>query len=404
MKARLQSFTALLRRRRDFRQLWISNMISLLGDWFSYVAISLVALKQGESAFAVGVVFAAHMLPLVLMSPISGPLTDRMDRRRLLTLAYLGAAGITVAMWVAAESGAVWWLQGLLAIRVAVSGLGMTARMAAIPQLVEPDELYTANALIGLSWSVLFAAGVALGGFLAAWLGAGTAILIDAVTFVLAIFVVRTLPPLPAPVAKRRPQIGMTDLYRAWKVARADGYLLSVLLAKVPSGSTNAAAWVSLTMLADVRMTSAAVGLGLMHALRGIGTGLGPLLPGRFIPHEANLGTPMMFAGVAVFAIFGTPWIALPALILWGMGTGHNWVASTAELQAQSPPELLGRMTAVDSLVSSAAQTVLAISAGLLIDWSKDPAAGVWLGLLVGGGVWMVVMVRRARSKEVRTT
>ena len=119
---------------------------------------------------AVAWVLAAHALPMAIMSPVSGPLADRFDRRRILIVSYLAASILTLCMWWVAEAS-VALLQTMLFLRVCVSSVGSTARTASIPQVVRRDELHSANALLGLTWSITFALGLALGGFAVAGLG-----------------------------------------------------------------------------------------------------------------------------------------------------------------------------------------------------------------------------------------
>ena len=141
----------LIRTNGPFRRLWIGHMISLIGDWLSYIAVSVISIQQGGGAFAVGMVMFVHSIPLALMSPISGPLADRIDRKKLLIAGYLGASLLTLGMWGAARMESVWLLQAVLFLRVCVSAIAMNARSASIPALVGRDQLRIANALLGLT-------------------------------------------------------------------------------------------------------------------------------------------------------------------------------------------------------------------------------------------------------------
>ncbi|MEZ4469057.1 MAG: MFS transporter, partial [bacterium] len=413
MAGRLHTFGHLLRHRPHFRRLYLASVISMLGDWLSYVAVSVVTLQHGGGALAVGLIMVAHTLPVALTSPIAGPLADRMDRRTLLVAVRLAAGLLTLGMWLATRDQQVGVLQVLLLLRVGVSGIAMTTGSAALPSLVEPSELRDANALNGLTWSVLFAAGTALGGLLAAWLGAGEAILLDALTFFASAALMPGLPRLhPPPAAEARPRPGFKDLAVAWRHARGRGAspappeLLPALLAKTPLALLTASCWISLHMVADARSTalaaaSVASGLGLMHATRALGTGIGPLIPRHWLPAEANVAAPLALLGGAAFLLSGSPWIFLPGLFLWGAGSGHNWVASTATLQVQSPGHLIGRMSALDLLFSTLAQAVVAVGAGLLIDATGVAESGGWLGIGLAFALWVPLMALQTRRQRV---
>ena len=64
MKEDLSGFKRLILGNPHFRRLWFSHMISLVGDWLSYIAVSVISIQQGGGAFAVGMVMFVHSIPL----------------------------------------------------------------------------------------------------------------------------------------------------------------------------------------------------------------------------------------------------------------------------------------------------------------------------------------------------
>src|SRR5206468_1925066 len=73
----MRTWKTLLLTRPDFQRLWLSGVISLVGDWLSFVAVSVLTLEHGGGALGLAVVLAAHGLPQVLASPIAGVVADR---------------------------------------------------------------------------------------------------------------------------------------------------------------------------------------------------------------------------------------------------------------------------------------------------------------------------------------
>jgi MFS family permease len=391
MKDDLKGFSRLIRENRDFRRLWISHMISLIGDWLSYIAVSVISIQQGGGAFAVGMVMFVHSIPLAIMSPISGPLADRVDRKWLIIGGYLGASLLTLGMWGAANMESVWLLQGALFLRVCVSGIAMTARSASIPALVGRDDLRLANALLGLTWSVMFTLGLALGGFASEFLSPSGAILLDAMTFILAVLVALGLPSLKPEVGEDGPpRPGLADMLLAWRYVKARPKLLSTVLAKTPPTVANSGAWVTLNLVAGHRLsfTTLAIAIGIMQSVRAIGSGIGPLLPERIIPRNPHMGTLVAFAGILLLAAFDSVWMSFIALSLWGIGQGHNWVISSANLQAATPDHLLGRVTSLDFFMFSVGGAFAAMLAGFLCDLWHDSAAGTWVATALGALGW----------------
>ena len=405
MNEDFRGFGRLIRENRDFRRIWLCHLISLFGDWLSYIAVSVIAVKSGGSALAVAMVIFVHSIPLALMTPISGPLADRVDRKRLLLGAYLGAALLTLGMWGAASAESVWMLQGLLFLRVCVSAIGMTARSAAIPSLVGRDNLRLANALLGLTWSVMFTLGLAIGGFASELLSPSGAILLDALTFVLAMAVAVGLPSLkPAQGEGGPPRPGLGDLMHAWRYVTARPKLLATVLAKTPPTVANGGAWVTLNLVAGPRMsfTTLAIGIGIMQCVRAIGSGIGPLLPERIMPRNSLVGTVVAFVGVLLLAAFDSVATSFIGLSLWGIGMGHNWVISAANLQAATPDHLLGRVTSLDFFMFSIGGSLAAVLAGFLCDLWSDPAAGTWAATTAGLVIWVYCyrLTRRSGPAE----
>ena len=235
MRKDLRGFARLIEK-RDFRKLWISHMIRL---WATGSATSpwRSSPQQGDGALAVGMVLFVH--PHGSDVSIAGPLADRLDRRWLIMGGYLGAALLTLGMWGAANQQAVWLLQAMLFLRVCLSAVAMTARSASIPALVGREDLRLANALLGLTWSVMFSVGLALGGFATEYLSPGGAIFLDAMTFVAAALVASTLPALKPKVGNDGPpRVGFADMSRAWRYVAAPSTHGNVWPKPLPSSST----------------------------------------------------------------------------------------------------------------------------------------------------------------------
>ena len=215
----MRSLWSLLLRRPGFRYLWLGETTSLLGDWLSYVAISLLALHAGGGALALAVVFAGHVLPAALVSPLAGIVADRMERRTLLVGTQLAQAALMVGMVVAAAHQQLIAVQLLLFARTAVVGFFYPAKQAALRRVVDKDELVDANAIDAATWSVTFTLGTALGGLLAL-LGPVAALSVDTITFLLSAALFSRLPKL-APEGERKPRPSLAELVQAVRFARS---------------------------------------------------------------------------------------------------------------------------------------------------------------------------------------
>lgn len=392
----MQSFLSLLRRRPDFRRLWLSNVSSSLGDWLSYVAVSVLVVREGGGPLALALVLVIHTLPQAALAPFAGVLADRRDRRAVMIGAHVVRAALTLGMAGAAYAGSVALVQGLLLLRVTVGAFFRPAERAALPRLVAPDEVVQANRLDALTWSVLFTGGVALGGVLAAFVGPVVALLIDAGTFVLGAAVLRGLPSLP-PSGPVEPRRGL-DVAGGWRAARRQPALLRATLAKGPVLIASGGGWVTLNLAAlsvDAGIDGALL-LGLLQAARGLGTGVGPL----FAPADADgrRGDPLTIAGAAAFALLTlwTSWLPLWLLVgfLWGVGSGNSWVWTTSTVQRLGDDAVMGRLNALDLVAQTVGSSLGALAGGLLVAFSGVPAHAGLLGAALG--VVALLALRRA--------
>jgi MFS family permease len=393
---------ALLRHRPHLRRLWIAGAVSLVGDWLSFVAVSLLVLDHGGGAVSMALVLAAHALPHALLSPVAGPIADRFDRRRLLLGANLAEAGITILMALAALHGRAGVVQALVFARGAVGAFVVPAEGAALARVVPADELGAANTLISTTWSVAFVAGMAAGGALAS-LGPALAITFDAASFLVAALILRPLPPMrpeASPAAAATTARGIrailgavpADLRAALSYARARPDLWRAVLGKAPAAVAGGGGFIVLNLMVEraAPFGSAALSLGILQAVKGAGTGVGPVLAAAFMRRGGSgeragvISVAVMFGAIAAFSL-GPPAILLvPLVFAWGLGTGSNWVLSTTTVQRLAPDRFLGRLSAANDLSSTLGQVLGALLGGAVADATGTPAAAAWVSVAAG--------------------
>ncbi|MEY3588568.1 MAG: hypothetical protein RJA47_1164, partial [Actinomycetota bacterium] len=108
---------SLLRRNRNIRLVVSAQVISYLGDWFTFVALAGLVQDLTDSKFLVSIVMVAFTFPSFLMSPIAGPVSDRFDRRKILVVVSFAQAVAALGL-LTVDSGRVWTafvFQGLIA-------------------------------------------------------------------------------------------------------------------------------------------------------------------------------------------------------------------------------------------------------------------------------------------------
>jgi predicted MFS family arabinose efflux permease len=370
---------ASLWRHRDFLKLWTGQTVSLVGSQVTLLALPLTAvLTLRASPLQMGVLRALQYLPALLIGLFAGVWIDRVRRRPLLIASDLGRALLIGAVPLLAALGAL-RMGYLYAIAFAVGVLTVLfelAYLAYVPALVQRGRLVDANGRLEASDSFARVVGPGLGGFLVQVLGAPTAMLADALSFlvsVLSLGLIRIREPAPEPAryADIRSQIGeglrmvvRHPLLRATVVSSGITNFCAAILNSLYVLYVVSELHVSPAALGGIFLAGGAVGLaGAVVAGRTAGRlGLGPalLLGMAFI---ACGGTAVPLAGSALA-------LALPVLVLGemllGAGDAFYNIAVVSLRQSLIPDRLMGRVNASARFVIWGAQPFGAILGGVL--------------------------------------
>jgi MFS family permease len=188
------SYSQLLKQNRNFRRLWTGQMISELGTWFSFVAeLGLVRLLSG-SPMATTALLVARLLPFLLVAPLAGVLVDRRSRKNIMIAADLLRGVVALGYVAAAPLGAVWLVIVLSALNSSLTIFFEGAKNAAMPNMVTPRELLTANVMMFSTRFLQFTLGAALGGVTAAQFGYDTAFVVNSLSYVVSALYVWMIP------------------------------------------------------------------------------------------------------------------------------------------------------------------------------------------------------------------
>lgn len=405
----MRPYLDLLRRERDFRRAYVAQLIALGGDWLAVIPL-LVLLPQLTGTGLYGaLVLAADTLVFALVAPYAGTVVDRLDRRRVIVVAnLLGGAAALLLLLVRSEATAWIALVGI-GLVAAAKAFAHPAGAAALPNLVEREDLPTAAILNGASWGTMLAVGAALGGIIAGTLGTTACFLTTtALLWFAAWQVSRTTRPFSdpaAPVRERRP--ARADLAEAAGYARRDSTVLALITVKTGPAFGNGA--ISLfPLFGAAAFGLGPLGIGLMYSARGVGALIGPLLLRKRATDAAGL-RPVLALSMAVFglgylAMSIAPWFGavLLLLVVAHAGGGANWILSTYGLQATVPDGLRGRVFSADymlaTLVIAGSQVVFGLLSAVVSARALLAAAGAVV--LVYAGCWWLATRSLARADD----
>jgi MFS family permease len=406
----------------DFRHLWYGQIVSLFGDWFNLIASAALVSTLTRSGFAVGGLFVVRMLAPFLVSPIAGVAADRYNRKWLLIAADLSRAVVVLGFLFVRSPQMAWMLYALTAVQLAISGFFFPARNAILPDIVTRGELGAANALSSATWSVMLAVGAALGGLVSGEVGIYPAFIVDSLTFVLSAFFISRVQHDHIPDLQeggRSIRAGFRQYVDGLRYLRQQLDILGISLHKAAAALTVSGAFQVVQVIIAERYFVIGQGggtsLGLLYAVAGVGTGIGPIIVRRFTGDENQRLRVMLVWSYAVSLVgmlISAPLINFPVVLfgtlLRSFGTGINWVFSTQLLLQLVPDRVRGRVFSTEFAFFTLANAIGAASGGWILD---NTALGVsdlmvWMGLssLVPGALWLVWLLagERAEREEIK--
>jgi len=401
----------LVRGNVHFRRLWIAEVVSLLGDWFNTIALyELVARLTGSPA-ALGAVFIFKMLPLGLASPLAGLLVDRFDRRRVMLASDLVRAALVLGFLAIDEAGEVPLLYVLIALVTVVGSVFQPARSASLPNVTSRRELLTANALSAATWSTMLAVGAALGGFATEWFGTDAVFLIDSATYLVsALFILRTVIPQTTDRPEPGPIVAtaVANIVDGWRYLRRHPPSGRIAFTKAAWSLGGGGMVYMLTLLgSEVSPAASATAIGILFAVRGVGTGVGPIL-GRNLFLDARawpavIGANLLLSGAAYALRLPFGWIVLVPILVAHAGSGANWVFANVLLQRRTEDRYRGRVFATEWLLLMIADTISILAASLLLETGTLGLRGTFLAFaavqVVCSAVWFATVVPAERRE-----
>jgi MFS family permease len=342
-----------------------------------------------------------------LVLPFAGTLADRVDRRKIMIAANAGSIAAISMLFLVRSPGLAWI--GPVAIGLAASAKAFysPAASAALPNLVEPEDLAAANALGGSAWGTMLVVGASLGGILSTAFGPYVCFGITLVTLLgAATLVWRVRRPMQAErdttVAEPRP---LKAIGEALGFIRRNPRVLSLVTVKSAVGVGNGVLGI-FPVLATVVFGVGPLGTGLLFAARGVGALVGPLIMRRVLSRRSwllpGLAASMIVYGVAYLGVSVSAWFWLVVVLVTvaHLSGGANWTLSNYALQIEVPDSLRGRVFATDMMIVTLAMSFSLLFAGELTDHlnPRIPVA-ICAGLtLVYGVIWRLTTRRLMRS------
>ncbi len=409
-------------RQRNFRIYLTGQAVSLIGTWLQSTAQGWVVWKLTGSTVDLGVVSMLSTLPLLILTPYTGVLADRFDRRKLLIWTQVVAMllAFILAVLVLTNTVQIWHIFGLAFGLGVVTALDVPAQQAFLGDLAGRSHMRNA---INLNITILQISrmiGPALAGFIIGVVGAGVAFFLNGLSFLAVIYsliLVRTVAAEGRPTVKQSVWAGFNEAIR---FVNSNPRLRDMILCTVFVTFFGFSIVLNLLPpVADQVLTPAAVRaenpdasaamLGALMASSGAGALCGVVIFAPLVQARKRVGVPvtmaMMVGGLALLTLGSTnvPIIAMGSLFAAGLAFPSVMTTVMGLLQVSAPNHMRARVAALFSMVGFGLQPL----AGLWVGWLAS-IIGVQLtievnalGLLVGAA-FMFSRVELRRWEFVR--
>jgi predicted MFS family arabinose efflux permease len=379
---------------RDFRLFWCGQLVSLIGTWMQSVGQSWLVLEMTNSPFRLGLIGALQFGPILLFSFLSGAISDRVRKRRLLlgTQAALMLQAFTLAVLVASGHVQFWHVAVLAALYGLATTLDMPSRQSYVAHLVPRGDLMNAIALNSAVFNGARVVGPAAAGLLVARYGTAAAFLVNGASFLAvlaALAAIRTEgTPHPPSGLGIRAEIAEGVRYAAGtpRVALVMGLLMVVGLFLVNMN-------VLVPLIARDVLNEGAHGFGLLMAALGVGAVAGALAVavlavGR--PPVAMVVGPALAAAGLLLLLSTARHFGLTATVLVALGFAQIVFMTTCNttVQIAVPDDLRGRVMGLYALVFAGMTPIGALIMGAVAErW------GVSRACAVGGGAGLLLIL-----------
>ncbi|HTU52043.1 MAG TPA: MFS transporter [Acidobacteriaceae bacterium] len=412
----LASYLRLVRGNRNFRRLWLAQIVSEIGDWFYTLSIYTLLLQLTGHASSVALALVLQVLPQTFVGPTAGVVNDRLRRKHVMIAADIVRIFVVLAMLLVRSRSTVWLVYPLLLAETVMAAFFEPARNSVIPNITSEGEVLIANTLASATWSVNLLIGASVGGLVAAFFGRNAVFVLNAVSFLASAVLIagmRFQEPHAEFADPLRPRdlVDFSPVLEGIRYVRSHRTLLPTVFAKAGELMIGPS-WVLFTVLAahefawhwthiDVAR-AAMLSMSILLGGRGLGALIGPLVSARWAgrsDHRLKLGILFGYFTIAVgygtLGLCRTVWTASACAMLAHAGGSTVWVFSTTLLQLHTDDRFRGRVFSADLGFAMLTIATGAYLCGRLLDAgiaARSVASWTGIVMLIPTALWALAM------------
>ncbi|HEX8599371.1 MAG TPA: MFS transporter [Chloroflexia bacterium] len=372
----------------DFWKLWIGQAISALGSSFTGFALPLLVYNLTGSALNLAYATAAHFVPYLLFGLLIGAWSDRTDRKRLMVWTDIGRGVLiaTVPLLATLNMLDVLWIYVVLFVNSIFAIAFDAAKFAAVPSLVDKDDLVTANGRIQASYSTMTILGPLLAGLLVAVMPIYELLVIDALSFVVStasLLLIRGAFNAPG---KHRGTSMRQDVVEGLRYVFGHPVLRNISIMMALVNFAGVTIYSQRVLYAKEQLGASDPEVAILAAAGSFGVIVLSLVAGRLrkrLPFSKVALGALMASGLATIGLAFTTYYWL-GVALWALfsGLGIMFNINTNSLrQAIAPNHMLGRVVTIAGVIAWSANPVGAFVGGLIIERTQNNVGLVFAGI-----------------------
>ena len=393
----MKAFVSLLRENANYRNTWVGQVVSEVGDHFNNVAVFSLAVATTRSGLVVSGIMLSRAIPAMLAGPLAGVVLDRFDRKRVMIASDLVRAVVAAAFIFTVNHPKAWELYVLSGLLMVASPFFTSGRAAILPSIATSEELHTANSLTQTTQWTTLAVGAFLGGTSVMQFGYQLAFAGNSLSFLISAICISRLY-LPGR-GFRPPRRALTEaeMVRPWheyteglRYMRSVPLILGLLMVNIGWATGGGAAQILFSVFGELVFNRGPAGLGEIWGCAGFG-----LLCGGALAYA--IGRRLSFRNykrtiVICYVVHGGSYILFSqmrsfgwALVFIGLsraGVGVSSVLNMWQLLRIVPDGFRGRVFATMESIQWSVMMVSLAAAGIVSQYWDPRTIGAIAGAL----------------------
>jgi len=361
------NYVSILKENEVIRKLSLLQLIAYFGAWFSNVAIYTMLVNFGSSALAISIVTAMHLIPAIVIAPLSGAIIDRFKIKSLMLSLLSIELIMTLLFLTIDDKNDLWLLMIFIFIRMGSASMFFSTEMSLLPKLISGKTLQKVNEIHSIIWSFTYAAGMAASGIIVNLYGIKTAIIIDAAFFICAIILFLNIEFKVEAIHTKEKILSM--IKDGFIYIKNHKLVLHLIVLHASVGLTSFDTLVTLLAKNEYKYVIAVpLSIGITNAVRAAALMIGPMLISNWVNKDRLIyififqGLAIIFWGMLQFNFY----IALIAVFLTGFTTTTIWSYTYALIQENVESKYLGRVISYNDMIFMVSNVITTFFIGVM--------------------------------------